>query len=195
MSRARPSEESILDVKATFDGESIVPGRVALKDGCVVATGVQPPGERFLATPGLVDLQVNGFAGVDFLTATQADYSDASRALLAFGVTAFQPTLISAPESALCSALGTVARACERADGARILPAHLEGPFLSPKWPGAHDRRYLCAPDPLLLDRRNRGRPGRVHDNRAGAAGRYGPACARCRTWDRGCNRPQRRHR
>ncbi|MGA3216275.1 MAG: N-acetylglucosamine-6-phosphate deacetylase [Acidimicrobiales bacterium] len=153
MSRARPSEESILDVKATFDGESIVPGRVALKDGCVVATGVQPPGERFLATPGLVDLQVNGFAGVDFLTATQADYSDASRALLAFGVTAFQPTLISAPESALCSALGTVARARERADGARILPAHLEGPFLSPKWPGAHDRRYLCAPDPLLLDR------------------------------------------
>jgi N-acetylglucosamine-6-phosphate deacetylase len=96
---------------------------------------------------------VNGFAGVDFLAASVDDFTTSSLALLAFGVTAFQPTLISAPESELCHALETIARAGQLAGGARILPAHLEGPFLSPSWPGAHDPRYLCAPDHLLLDR------------------------------------------
>ncbi len=153
MSSARSSETSVVDVKSAFDGQRIVPGRVALKDGRVLAIGVQPPGERFLAAPGLVDLQVNGFAGVDFLAASVADFNTSSLALLAFGVTAFQPTLICAPESGLCHALETIAQAGQLAGGARILPAHLEGPFLSPSWPGAHDPRYLCAPDHLLLDR------------------------------------------
>jgi N-acetylglucosamine-6-phosphate deacetylase len=153
MSSARSSETSVVDVKSAFDGQRIVPGRVALKDGRVLAIGVQPPGEHFLAAPGLVDLQVNGFAGVDFLAASVADFTTSSLALLAFGVTAFQPTLICAPESGLCHALETIARAGQLAGGARILPAHLEGPFLSPSWPGAHDPRYLCAPDHLLLDR------------------------------------------
>jgi N-acetylglucosamine-6-phosphate deacetylase len=153
MSAARSSETSVVDVKSAFDGQRIVPGRVALKDGRVLSIGVQPPGERFLAAPGLVDLQVNGFAGVDFLAASVADFTTSSLALLAFGVTAFQPTLISAPESELCHALETIARAGQLAGGARILPAHLEGPFLSPSWPGAHDPRYLCAPDHHLLDR------------------------------------------
>jgi N-acetylglucosamine-6-phosphate deacetylase len=153
MSAARSSETSVVDVKSAFDGQRIVPGRVALKDGRVLSIGVQPPGERFLAAPGLVDLQVNGFAGVDFLAASVADFTTSSLALLAFGVTAFQPTLICAPESGLCHALETIARAGQLAGGARILPAHLEGPFLSPSWPGAHDPRYMCAPDHHLLDR------------------------------------------
>jgi N-acetylglucosamine-6-phosphate deacetylase len=144
---------SIVDVKCAFDGHRLVPGRVALRGGRVVATGVQPPGESFLATPGLVDLQVNGFAGVDFLAASAVDIAQSSAALLAFGVTAFQPTLISAPEPELCRALETVAKARQFGGGAHILSAHLEGPFLSPNWPGAHDARYLCNPDHRLLDR------------------------------------------
>jgi N-acetylglucosamine-6-phosphate deacetylase len=153
MSTACSSETTLIEVKAAFDGQRIVPGCVALRDGRVVSTGIQPPGEHFLAAPGLIDLQVNGVAGVDFLAASTADFATASQTLLAFGVTAFQPTLISAPELQLCRALETVGKAGPLAVGARILPAHLEGPFLSPSWPGAHDARYLCAPDHHLLDR------------------------------------------
>ena len=36
---------------------------------------------------------------------------------------------------------------------AAIAGVHLEGPFLSPRWPGAHDPRHLRAPDPALADR------------------------------------------
>ena len=54
-----------------------------------------------LEFPGLFDLQVNGFAGVDFLAAGTQDYERAGSALLETGVTAYQPTFITAAESTL----------------------------------------------------------------------------------------------
>ena len=62
------------------------------------------------AVPGFVDLQVNGFGGVDFLDASSADYRVAGDALLETGVTAFLPTLITSPEEELLAALREVPR-------------------------------------------------------------------------------------
>ena len=36
---------------------------------------------------------------------------------------------------------------------------HLEGPFLSPRWPGAHDPRHLQPPTPALIERLERAGP------------------------------------
>ncbi len=51
-----------------------------------------------MRTPGLVDLQVNGFAGVDFNsgTITASELDRALEAMLATGVTTCLPTLITA---------------------------------------------------------------------------------------------------
>ena len=46
-----------------------------VEDGRIAAVGVSPAGAGGLAVPGFVDLQVNGFAGVDFLTADPGDYA------------------------------------------------------------------------------------------------------------------------
>ena len=58
--------------------------------------------------PGFVDLQANGFAGIDFLTADTDGYRQAGEALLETGVTAFLPTFITAPEEQLLAALREV---------------------------------------------------------------------------------------
>ena len=79
-------------------------GDVAVEDGVVTALGVGGGG-RGIAAPGFVDLQVNGFAGVDFQAADADAYLRAGEALLATGVTAFQPTFITAPEVDLAAAL------------------------------------------------------------------------------------------
>jgi N-acetylglucosamine-6-phosphate deacetylase len=100
--------------------------------------------------PGFIDLQVNGFAGVDFQAADAEAYRRAGEALLATGVTAFQPTFITAPEVDLAAALGTMP---VEGIGPRVIGAHLEGPFLSPQRLGAHDAEGCSAPDLALLRR------------------------------------------
>ena len=79
-------------------------------------------------SPGFVDLQVNGFGGVDFLDADAGGYRRAGEAMIETGVTAYLPTLITAPEEDLLAALHHVPRT--RNGGPRILGVHLEGPFL-----------------------------------------------------------------
>ncbi len=139
-----------LGVAAALVGGELVPGDLEVEDGRVAGVGLSPSGEG-LAVPGFVDLQVNGFGGVDFLSAEPEDFEKAGAALLATGVTAYQPTLVTAPVQAMVRALEVVGEAAARVPGPRILGAHLEGPFLSPKHAGAHPHEYLVAPDRDVL--------------------------------------------
>ena len=58
--------------------------------------------------PGLVDLQVNGYAGIDLLAADTEELATLGRALAADGVTAYQPTLVTAPPDVTRLALTTI---------------------------------------------------------------------------------------
>jgi N-acetylglucosamine-6-phosphate deacetylase len=138
-----------LGVEAALVDGALVAGDVELVDGVVGEVALGRAG-RGIAVPGFVDLQVNGFGGVDFSTADPAAYARAGEALLATGVTAFQPTIITAPEDDLVAALAEVP-----ADGIgpRVLGAHLEGPFISPEALGAHPASAQRNPDRELLER------------------------------------------
>lgn len=139
-----------LGVEAALVRGELVPGDIEVEDGRVVAVGLARGPRGRVAIPGFVDLQVNGFGGVDFLSASSDDYRQAGEALLLTGVTAYQPTLITSAEEATIEALGEIPVG---ASGPRILGAHLEGPFLSPDRPGTHPLVHLREPDVDLLDR------------------------------------------
>jgi len=97
-----------------------------------------------------VDLQVNGFAGVDFAQADAAGYRRAGEALLETGVTSFLPTFITASEEKLVAALRGVPA---ETGGAQILGAHLEGPFIAHARLGVHPAEARRDPDLALLER------------------------------------------
>ena len=140
-----------LGVEAAVVAGALVPGDVEIADGRIVRVAAPSANGRGIAVAGLVDLQVNGFAGVDFAGADAAGYARAGEALLECGVTAYLPTLITAPETALAGALRSIPT--ERARGPRILGAHVEGPFLAPERMGTHMLGSRRDPDVELLTR------------------------------------------
>lgn len=103
--------------------------------------------------PGLVDMQVNGFGPRDVLEATPDAVAAIATALLAHGVTAWCPTVISTSVQVRLRALDAIAEAKRTDAGARILGAHLEGPWLSPVRAGAHDPSVLESPSTAAVAR------------------------------------------
>src|SRR5207237_9617701 len=83
-----------------------------------------------IEVPGLFDLQVNGFGGIDFnsagLTADRVD--EALQQVLATGVTRCLPTLITSSFEQFAAS----ARVLSRMACAAVAGIHMEGPYLSP---------------------------------------------------------------
>jgi N-acetylglucosamine-6-phosphate deacetylase len=136
---------------ALVDGHWLA-GDVEVEDGAVTGVGLsrRSGGGQNVAVPGFVDLQVNGFAGVDLITADRDGYARAGEGMLATGTTAFQPTFVTSPEPAILAALRAMPT---EGIGPRNLGAHLEGPFLSPRRLGVHAAESCREPDLALLRR------------------------------------------
>lgn len=122
-------------------------------NGHITAIEEGAPGENVWLSAGLIDLQVNGYRGDDF----NADdlsidtVQRIARRMLATGVTAFLPTLITASEEKIVHNLRVIAAALQ-ADPllAHMIPCvHLEGPHIAsedgPR--GAHPRDHVRPPD------------------------------------------------
>jgi N-acetylglucosamine-6-phosphate deacetylase len=105
----------------------------------------------FLA-PGFVDLQVNGFAGIDFNDPNTpvVEIGRALDSMFSTGVTRCLPTVITGPPDAMLASLHNLRRAqTELPHGRAISGFHVEGPHIGiedgPR--GAHPARWVRAPD------------------------------------------------
>lgn len=108
--------------------------------------------------PGLVDLQVNGYMGVDFSDPglKPENFLRACREMLNAGTTAFLPTMVTSPEDVYERNLPIIAEAMALPEfQGRLLGIHIEGPFISPEpgTRGAHNADWISPPDTALLDR------------------------------------------
>jgi len=102
--------------------------------------------------PGWIDIQVNGFAGVDYNQpdAPHGEIARSIHALFATGVTRFYPTVITGAPDAMESALRNLAHAKDSLpEGGAIEGFHVEGPYIGiedgPR--GAHPKRWVRRPD------------------------------------------------
>lgn len=160
--------------RVVADSVPLGPACVAVSDGVIlgVAAGetygdvppdvVLPSG---VLVPGLVDMQINGCFGVDFVAADPAGWAEVSARLPETGVTSFVPTFITAPVPDLVAGLRRTAVLPADLGGARVLGVHVEGPFLSAARHGAHDPALLRDPTPEAVDALIEAAPGllRMH--------------------------------
>ena len=127
-----------------------VPGTLRCTAQIVAVEPGPAPEDRFIL-PGFVDLHVHGGHGADCM-----DGADSVRRMARFharhGTTALLATTVTAPADDLRRAMGGVAQAmAEPGPGARVIGAHLEGPFISPDALGAQPP-FAIAPDLTLLE-------------------------------------------
>jgi N-acetylglucosamine-6-phosphate deacetylase len=97
--------------------------------------------------PGFVDLQVNGYFGEEFLTSGADGWARVTTRLPQTGTTAFLPTFVTAPPGVLTAGLRAASAVIPALPaGARVLGVHVEGPFISPAWKGAHNEAWITEP-------------------------------------------------
>ncbi len=111
-----------------------------------------PPPDLPLLAPGFIDLQVNGFGGVDYNdpAASHEAIAESLRALFRTGVTRFLATIITGSPEGMAGAMRNLAQARASVPGGEALEGfHVEGPFICPDdGPrGAHPARWVRPPD------------------------------------------------
>lgn len=134
--------------------KTLVPVRVGIIGGLISKIEeINGCDNQTLIAPGLVDLQVNGFQGIDFNEAhtTQEEVRQVTQSLWDVGVTTYFPTVITNSDERISASLHTISAACsnDQLVNQTVKGIHLEGPFISkdPGPLGAHPEAYVQGPN------------------------------------------------
>jgi len=117
-----------------------------------VEPSLAPPKSPPFLAPGFIDIQVNGYAGVDY-NLPSTSHEEIARSIhvqYSCGVTRFYPTVITGSPDNMAGCLRNLAAAKEKLkEGPSMEGFHVEGPHISaedgPR--GAHPKRWVRPPD------------------------------------------------
>jgi N-acetylglucosamine-6-phosphate deacetylase len=94
--------------------------------------------------PGFIDIHIHGGFGFDAMDGEAEAIDAISKGLCRYGVTGFLPTTMSMSAESIQRALGNIRSAARaKVAGAKVLGAHLEGPFINGLRKGAHVEEYI----------------------------------------------------
>ena len=98
-------------------------------------------------SPGFIDVHIHGAGGHDTMDGTFEAINEISKVIVKHGTTSFTPTTMTVAVEDIRKSMNVIKEAKEKGtDGAIVLGAHLEGPFISPKAIGAQNPNYLIPP-------------------------------------------------
>ena len=132
-------ENQILEDKVLVFDKKIIDITNEIPKGCEV---IDAQG-KFIS-PGLIDIHIHGNLGKDTMDATDDAIQTISKSVSRYGVTAFLPTTMTMDQESVHNALEIVKRAMEgNVDGAKVIGAHLEGPFINEDYKGAQNEKFI----------------------------------------------------
>lgn len=158
------TQEGILDKHVLLFDETIseiMPEAIYAESGRYTRETVEETTVKGLLVPGFIDIHIHGSSGYDVMDGTQEALKVISNSLLKSGTTAFLATTMTMSQMAIEQSLSAIKLAIEtqslllsqkNAIGARILGAHLEGPFINPQFKGAQNIDFIQKPTREWLD-------------------------------------------
>jgi len=147
-----PIEESTIEGILYSDGEQV---SLLVENGKIKELKKASSKDGLLkqyVAPGLIDVQINGYMGVDFSgpDLTVEGVKKATKALWKAGVTSYFPTIITSDIDLIKKNFAILAKAKADPEIGKSIPGfHLEGPYISPikGFRGAHLEKYIKNPD------------------------------------------------
>ena len=131
--KALTFDDKIISIDDSIDGE------VVDAENCFVA-------------PGFINVHIHGCAGGDTMDDDENALPTMREFLPSSGVTSFLPTTMTMSREKISAALTRIRRQQKISHGAKVIGAHLEGPFISKKFKGAQDARHVVGADFALVE-------------------------------------------
>ena len=103
--------------------------------------------EGLYLSPGFIDVHIHGAGGCDTMDGTVESINTIAKTIVEHGTTSFTPTTMTVAAEDIRKSMKVIKKLKEEGtEGANVLGAHLEGPFISPKAIGAQNPNFLLAP-------------------------------------------------
>jgi len=134
-----------------FHGNGFYVGSLSIDDKGLISSitstngeGLSVPANLFVV-PGFIDEHMHGSDGFDVMDGKRSSLQKIAEGIAKDGVTSFCPTTMTMDETTILNALSNIAEGISKpfVNGARILGAHLEGPFISKVYKGAQEDRFV----------------------------------------------------
>ena len=133
--------------------DRIEKGSVLIKDGKIKEINTDTLDDNVLdaeglyLAPGFIDVHIHGAGGCDTMDGTVESINKISKAIVEHGVTSFTPTTMTVSIEEIRNSLKAIKESKENGtEGAQVLGAHLEGPFISYEALGAQNGNYVLEP-------------------------------------------------
>ncbi|REE82702.1 N-acetylglucosamine-6-phosphate deacetylase [Paenibacillus taihuensis] len=158
----------------TIVSDQIVEGSVVVEDGKIAkiieGDAIPAPYEQLETVdglggwllPGFIDMHVHGGGGADFMEANREAYETITRFHASKGTTRMLATTVTASPEAIAAVLEATHAYRDGDDmpNTVLQGVHLEGPFISEKWPGAQNPAFIVTPQVEWIQAWNEQYPG-----------------------------------
>ena len=133
------TQEDILENKVVIFNEHIVGIEDSVPLGCEVIDA-----KGFYVSPGLIDVHIHGSCGADTMDTDVQAVQLISEGISKNGVTSFLPTTMTMGKTDIYQALDNIRYwVHQELKGAKVLGAHLEGPFINKDYKGAQLAEHI----------------------------------------------------